>query len=146
MRILVVGAAGAERTESSLARAARTLGHEARVLDVFGWWWCLGEAGGLVLRWQADRFAPDLVLCTRHAASAGERSQRRGKLPGKYSQVTPASRSVARPGAAAAGCQGGPSRLTDRTVTWSPCAACAGASPRSASVGPPEPAPSEAMT
>ncbi|MBK7925324.1 MAG: glycosyltransferase [Gemmatimonadetes bacterium] len=76
MRILVVGAAGAERTESSLARAARTLGHEARVLDALGWRRRLGEAGGLVLRWQADRFAPDLVLCTRHAASAGERTLR----------------------------------------------------------------------
>ena len=76
MRILIVGAAGAERTEASLARAARRLGHEARVLDALGWRRRLGGAGGVVLRWQADRFAPDLVLCTRHAASADERTLR----------------------------------------------------------------------
>lgn len=76
MRILIVGAAGAERTEHSLARAARRLGHEALVVDALGWRRRLGEAGGLVLRWQADRFAADLVLCTRHAASAGERTLR----------------------------------------------------------------------
>lgn len=72
MRILIVGAGGAERTEASLARAGRALGHEVEVLDALGWRRRLGAAVVPLLRWQADRFRPELVLCTRHAAAAGE--------------------------------------------------------------------------
>ncbi len=71
MRLLILGAGGASRTEASLARAAVTLGHQARVVDALGWRRRLGPAGARVVRWQMDRFAPDLVLCTRHAVSAG---------------------------------------------------------------------------
>ena len=76
MRILIVGAGGADRTEQALARAARALGHDARVLDALGWRRRLGGWSGGVLRWQADRFRPEFVLCTRHAAAAGERTLR----------------------------------------------------------------------
>lgn len=72
MRILIVGANGPYRTEASLARAARALGHEALVLDALGWRRRLGALAGPVLGWQAHAFAPDYVLCTRHAISAGE--------------------------------------------------------------------------
>jgi len=68
MRILILGRAGPGRTERSLARAARSLGHAAMVLDAPAWR-RLGPWGPRLLRWQADRFAPDLVLCTRHAAA-----------------------------------------------------------------------------
>ncbi|HNH48843.1 MAG TPA: hypothetical protein PKY30_17505, partial [Myxococcota bacterium] len=71
MRILIVGAAGDGRTEASVARAARQLGHDAQVLDALGWRRRLGALAPWWLRWQADAFAPDLVLCTRHAASVG---------------------------------------------------------------------------
>ncbi len=76
MRILIVGAGGPDRTEASLARAAIQLGHEARVLNALGWRRRLGRWSGPVLRWLADRFTADFVLCTRHAASAGEETLR----------------------------------------------------------------------
>lgn len=68
MRILIVGAAGSGRTEHSLVRAARSLGHSARLFDVPGWRRRIGRWADRLLHWQADRFGPDLVLCTRHAA------------------------------------------------------------------------------
>ncbi len=72
MRILIVGAAGPHRSETAIARAARTLGHQVRILDAFGWRGRIGRWSERLLRWQADRFAPDFVLCTRHAMAAGE--------------------------------------------------------------------------
>ncbi len=69
MRILIIGAAGPGRAEHSLARASRQLGHHARVLDALGWRRRLGAWANRLLRWQADRFGADLVLCTRHAAA-----------------------------------------------------------------------------
>lgn len=68
MRILIVGAGAAGRTEHSLARAARSLGHEVRLLDVLGWRRWLGGWADRLLRWQSDRFGADRILCTRHAA------------------------------------------------------------------------------
>jgi spore maturation protein CgeB len=82
MRILIVGAGGTDRTEAALARAAQALGHPARVLDALGYRRRLGRWCGPVLRFQADRFAADLVLCTRHATAAGAdtlRHLRRGR-------------------------------------------------------------------
>jgi spore maturation protein CgeB len=66
LRVLVAGRAGEFSTESSLARTASRLGHEARVLDVAGWSRRLGRLAAPVLRWQADRFAPDVVIFLRH--------------------------------------------------------------------------------
>jgi glycosyl transferase family 1 len=71
MRILIIGAGGAFRTEASLARAARSLGHEATVHDALGWRRRAGPLAGPWLRWRADAFAPDYVICTRHAIAAG---------------------------------------------------------------------------
>ncbi len=42
------------------------------MLDALGWRRRLGPWTPRFLRWQADRFSPDLVLCTRHAIAAGE--------------------------------------------------------------------------
>lgn len=72
MRILIVGADGRYRTEASLARAARELGHDAQVLDALGWRRKLGGLAGPLLTTMAHRFRPEYVLCTRHAGSAGE--------------------------------------------------------------------------
>jgi spore maturation protein CgeB len=71
MRIVILGAGGAHRTEASLARAATGLGHEFRVVDALGWRRRVGRAAPRLVRWQVDRFAPDFVLCTRHAAAIG---------------------------------------------------------------------------
>jgi len=72
MRILILGAAGRDRSEAAIARAAHALGHDARLLDALAWRRRLGPWSDRLLRWQADRFSPDLVLCTRHAIAAGE--------------------------------------------------------------------------
>ncbi len=72
MRILILGAAGRHRSETAIARAALALGHDARVIDALAWRRRLGPWSERFLRWQADRFSPDLVLCTRHAITAGE--------------------------------------------------------------------------
>ncbi len=77
MRILIVGAAGTGRTEHSLVGAARELGHAAQLLDVAGWRRRLGRWADRLLQWRADRFGPDLVLCTRHAAGLEPASLRR---------------------------------------------------------------------
>jgi hypothetical protein len=71
MRILILGAGGAYRTEASLVRAAEALGHVARVIDALGWRRRLGGASARLIRWRVDRFTPDFVLCTRHAAAVG---------------------------------------------------------------------------
>jgi hypothetical protein len=72
MRILILGAGGRYRTEASIARAAKSLGHTALVVDVLGWRRMLGPWCPRVIRWQFDHFRPEFVLCTRRAASAGE--------------------------------------------------------------------------
>lgn len=72
MRILILGAGGRYRTEASIARAAKSLGHTAMVVDALGWRRMLGPWSPRVIRWQFDHFKPEFVLCTRRAASAGE--------------------------------------------------------------------------
>jgi len=77
MRILILGAGGAHRTEASLARAATSLGHTVAVLDALGWRRRLQALAPGFLRWRADRFRPDFLLYTRHAIAAGEETLRR---------------------------------------------------------------------
>jgi Glycosyl transferases group 1 len=76
MRILILGAAGRHRSEAAIARAAESLGHEALVLDAIGWRRIPGRWSERLVRWQANRFSPDLVICTRHAIAAGEATLR----------------------------------------------------------------------
>lgn len=71
MRVLILGAGGRFRTEASIARALRSLGHTPRVVDVPAWRRHLRGLTGRALRWQVDQFDPDFILCTRHAAAAG---------------------------------------------------------------------------
>lgn len=73
-RVLILGKRGRTRTEASLARGARALGHQARLLDVPGWRRRLGPLSGIALRRMADIFAPDTVLLTRYAADLDDRT------------------------------------------------------------------------
>jgi hypothetical protein len=67
MRVVVLGAAGARRTEMAIVRAARALGHPCRLVDVAGWHRRLGGlADALVVR-LAQGFRPDAVIFTRQA-------------------------------------------------------------------------------
>jgi spore maturation protein CgeB len=75
-RIVILGAGGRHKTEDSIARGARSLGHAARVVDVAGHRRRLGAAGLALADRQARAFAPDFVLCTRHAHHLGERRLR----------------------------------------------------------------------
>ncbi len=72
MRIVVLGAGGKHKTEASIARAARALGHQCRLVNVVGW---LRYAGGWGGRWAChltESFEPDFLLVTRHAIELEE--------------------------------------------------------------------------
>lgn len=75
-RIAVFGKRGHHRTEASIARAARGLGHEVYFVDVARWR-SLGPLGPALLRWRLDAFDPDTLIVTRYAAELGEDQLRR---------------------------------------------------------------------
>jgi spore maturation protein CgeB len=72
VRIVVLGAGGRYKTESAIVRAARTLGHQCRHIDIVGWHRRLGRAASPVVRWLAEAFDPEFVILTQHAILAGE--------------------------------------------------------------------------
>jgi len=72
MRVAVLGAGGAHKTETSIVRAAHALGHAARLVNVVGWSRWAGPLAGPAVRAAVDRFAPDYVILTRHAILLGE--------------------------------------------------------------------------
>lgn len=72
MRIVVLGVGGARKTEAAIVRAARSLGHECRLVNVGGWSRYAGPWSGRVTRYLADAFEPDFLLLTRHAIELGE--------------------------------------------------------------------------
>jgi hypothetical protein len=72
MRIVVLGAGGEHKTEASIARAARALGHQCRLVNAVGWLRYAGAWGGRWARRLTDSFEPDFVLVTRHAIELGE--------------------------------------------------------------------------
>jgi Glycosyl transferases group 1 len=76
MRVVVLGAGGAHKTEASIVRAARELGHACRLVNVVGWTRYAGPLAGRAVRRLAEAFEPDFVLLTRHAHLAGEASLR----------------------------------------------------------------------
>jgi spore maturation protein CgeB len=82
MRVAVLGAGGPHKTEASIVRAARALGHDSLLVNVVGWARWAGPLAGRAVRWQVERFAPDYVLLTRHAILAGEPALR-GILRGR---------------------------------------------------------------
>jgi hypothetical protein len=71
MRVAVLGAGGDHKTEASIARAARALGHRCRLVNVVGLSRHAGPLAGRAIAWLTDAFAPDFVLLTRHAILAG---------------------------------------------------------------------------
>lgn len=72
MRIVVLGAGGAQKTEASIVRAARSLGHDCRLLDVVRWSRYAGSWFGRIVRYRTDAFEPDFLILTRHAIELGE--------------------------------------------------------------------------
>lgn len=68
----MLGAGGAHKTEASIVRATRSLGHECRLVNVVGWSRYAGPLAGQAIRYLAEGFEPDFVLLTRHAILAGE--------------------------------------------------------------------------
>lgn len=76
MRVAVLGAGGDHKTEASIVRAARGLGHVSRLVDVVGWSRYAGPLAGRAVRLLTDAFAPDFVVLTRHAIRLGEPSLR----------------------------------------------------------------------
>jgi Glycosyl transferases group 1 len=76
MRIVVLGAGGARKTEASIVRAARALGHQCASINVVGWTRYAGPLAGRLVRYLTDAFGPDFVLATRHAIELGETTLR----------------------------------------------------------------------
>ncbi|MEO8088823.1 MAG: glycosyltransferase [Gemmatimonadales bacterium] len=73
-RIVVFGAGGAHRTEASIARGAKSLGHQSLLIDVPGTYRLLGRFAGRFIRWRIDRFGADTILLTRYAAPLEDRT------------------------------------------------------------------------
>jgi spore maturation protein CgeB len=99
MRVAVLGAGGVHKTEASIVRAARALGHACRLVDVVGWSRYGGPLSSRAIRYLTDAFEPDFVLLTRHAILAGE-SALRAVLRGRdrafwYFDLPPTERVVA---------------------------------------------------
>jgi spore maturation protein CgeB len=76
-RIVVLGAGGSRKTEDAIARAARSLGHACRLVDVVGWRRRLGPLGAVVAERLTAGFDADTVVVTRHAWKLGEARLRR---------------------------------------------------------------------
>jgi hypothetical protein len=72
MRVVVLGAGGARKTEASIVRAARSLGHACRLVNVVGLTRYAGPLARRIIAWQAEAFEPDFVLLTRHAILASK--------------------------------------------------------------------------
>lgn len=76
MRIVVLGAGGARKTEASIVRAARSLGHPCRIVNVVGWSRRVGSLSDRVSSYLTDEFQPDFLILTRHATRLGESALR----------------------------------------------------------------------
>jgi spore maturation protein CgeB len=72
MRVVVVGAGGARKTETSIARAARKLGHECRLVNAVTWTRYAGPFAPRAIRYAVESYDPDFIVLTRHAMLAGE--------------------------------------------------------------------------
>jgi hypothetical protein len=72
MRVIVLGAGGAHKTETAIARAVRQLGHPCGHVNVEGWDRYLKRLSRPVVRRLVDSFAPDVVIMTRPAVWLGE--------------------------------------------------------------------------
>ena len=72
MRVMVLGAGGAHKTETAIARAVRQLGHSCRHVNVEGWDRYLKRLARPLVRRLVDAFAPDLLIMTRPTVWLGE--------------------------------------------------------------------------
>jgi Glycosyl transferases group 1 len=70
--MVVLGAGGDHKTEASIVRAARVLGHQCRLVNTVGWRRYAGRWSGRWIRYRTDSFEPDFLLLTRHAVELGE--------------------------------------------------------------------------
>jgi len=77
MRIVVLGAGGARKTEASIVRAARALGHGCRLVDVVRWRRYAGSWSAPLVSYLTHSFEPDFILLTRHAVELGETALKR---------------------------------------------------------------------
>lgn len=77
MRIVVLGAGGTRKTEASIVRAARALGHSCRLVNVVRWRRYAGAWSGPLVSYFTQSFEPDFVLLTRHAIDLGETALKR---------------------------------------------------------------------
>jgi spore maturation protein CgeB len=70
MRIVVLGARGSRKTESSIVHAARSLGHRCRQVNAvaLAHW---GAPGRRAARYLVDGFEPEFLILTRHAIELG---------------------------------------------------------------------------
>ena len=76
MRIVVLGAGGARKTEASIVRAARTLGHACRHVSSVTWRRYAGPVARPAVRYLVESFEPDVLILTRHAIELGESTLR----------------------------------------------------------------------
>lgn len=71
-RLAVVGAWAPHRSEDAIVRAAQRMGLEAKAFDVLRQTRRFGRFAAPFLERAIDRFAPDFILCTRHAWRLGD--------------------------------------------------------------------------
>jgi hypothetical protein len=76
MRIVVLGAGGARKTETAIVRAATALGHACRLVNVVHWVRHSGRFANRISRFLTDQFQPEFLILTRHAIRLGERTLR----------------------------------------------------------------------
>lgn len=74
MRIVVLGAGGARKTEASILRAARSLGHACRLVNTVSWSRYARSWSSRVASYLAEQFEPDFLILTRHAIRLGRTS------------------------------------------------------------------------
>jgi len=77
MRILVLGAAGSRKTETSIVRAAQSLGHNCRMVNAVALSRWGNVLGGRAAKYLVDSFEPDFLILTRHAIELGDATLRR---------------------------------------------------------------------
>ncbi|HET7295886.1 MAG TPA: glycosyltransferase [Gemmatimonadales bacterium] len=71
MRVIVLGAGGAHKTETAIARGVRTIGHACRHVNVVGWTRYLKGLAQPAVRRLVDSFEPDMLVVTRPAIRLG---------------------------------------------------------------------------
>jgi hypothetical protein len=71
-RLAILGAWAPHRDEDACARAARRLGHAARVFDVQHWTQRIKGLAPPLIERALERFQPDFILCTTAAWQMGE--------------------------------------------------------------------------